>query len=124
MCVADFIYYCISGFHRNSGIRFTYGNDPEIFSISIMEKVPENRNSGTIFFRKTEISGTLFRNYGSLRNSGTFRKFPQRSGISFRKFSGKSFRKFPVSGTVGTIITLKSYICKYNTNNISMDARR
>ena len=29
------------------------------------------------FFRKTEISGTLFRNYGSLRNSGTFRKFPE-----------------------------------------------
>ena len=26
-------------------------NDPEIFSISIMEKVPEIRNSGTIFFR-------------------------------------------------------------------------
>ena len=25
------------------------------------------------FFRKTEISGTLFRTYGSLRNSGTFR---------------------------------------------------
>ena len=52
------------GFNRNSGLRFTYGNDPEIFSISIMEKVPENRNSGTI----------------------------------------------------GTIITLKSYICKYNTS--------
>ena len=49
------------------------------------------------FFRKTEISGTLFLNYGSLRNSGTF-------------------RKFTVSGTIGTIITLKSYICKYNTS--------
>ena len=48
----------------------------KFFSISIMEKVPENRNSGTIserfFSRKTEISGTLFRNYGLLRNSGTF----------------------------------------------------
>ena len=56
-----------------------YGNDPEI---SIMEKVPENRNSGTIFFRKTLISGTLFRNYGSLRNYGTFRNIvPEISGF-------------------------------------------
>ena len=38
------------------------------FSIS-MENVPEIRNSGTIFSRKPEISGTLFRNYGKLRNS-------------------------------------------------------
>ena len=37
------------------------------------------------------------------------RKFPERC-------SGISFRKFPVSGTIGTIITLKSYICKYNTS--------
>ena len=66
------------------------------------------------FFRKKGISETLFRNYGSLRNSGiSFWKF---SGISFSKFSGKSFRKFPVSGTIGTIITLKSYICKYNSS--------
>ena len=33
-------------------LRFTYGNDPEIWSISIMEKVPEIRNFGT-------ISGTI-----------------------------------------------------------------
>ena len=77
----------------------------------IPERFPER-----FFSRKTEISGTLFRNYGSLRNSGTFRKFSERSGISFRKFSGKSFRKFTVSGTFGTRITLKSYICKYNTS--------
>ena len=38
------------------------------------------------FFRKTEISGTLFQNYGLLQNSGTFGKFPEDSGISFRKF--------------------------------------
>ena len=31
----------------------------KFFSISIMEKVPEIRNSGTIFFRKPEISGTF-----------------------------------------------------------------
>ena len=37
----------------NSGLRSTYGNDPEIFSISIMGKVPENQNSRT-------ISGTIF----------------------------------------------------------------
>ena len=46
-----------------------YGNDPEIFSISIMEKVPEIWNSGTIFFCKPEIFGTLFWNYGTLWNS-------------------------------------------------------
>ena len=87
-----------------------YGNDPEI---SIMEKVPENRNSGTIFFRKTEISRTLFRNYRSLQNSGTFRNI---------------IRKFPVSGTIGTIITLSlTYVNTTpvsNTNNIWMDAGR
>ena len=98
------------GFHRNSGLRFTYGNDPEIFSISIMEKVPENRNSGTIFF-------SVKRKFPE-RCSGITDRYgiPERSGISFRKFSGKSFRKFPVSGTFGTRITLKSYICKYNTS--------
>ena len=93
-----------------------------------MEKVPENRNSGTIsgtiFFRKTEISGTLFRNYGSLRNSGTSRKFPVRSRISFRKFSDKSFRKFPVFETIGTIITYVNTTPVSNTNNIWMDAGR
>ena len=50
-----------------------------------MEKVPENRNSGTIFFRKTEISGTLFRNYGSLQYSGTFRNV---YGMETGNFSG------------------------------------
>ena len=34
----------------------------------IPERFPER-----FFFRKTEISGTLFRNYGLLWNSGTFR---------------------------------------------------
>ena len=33
----------------------------KFFSISIMEKVPEIRNSGTIFSRKLEISG-IFQN--------------------------------------------------------------
>ena len=41
----------------------------------IPERFPER-----FFFRKPEISGTLFRNSGSLRNSGTFRKFPERYG--------------------------------------------
>ena len=63
---------------------------------------PEFRND---FFRKTEISGTLFRSYGSLRNSG-----------NFRNIVPEIFRKFPVSGTFGTRITLKSYICKYITS--------
>jgi len=40
-----------------------------------MEKVPENRNSGTIFFRKTEISGITDR-YGIPERSGNFR-FPE-----------------------------------------------
>ena len=54
-----------------------YGNDPEIFSISIMEKVPEFRNDfPNDFFRKPEISGTLFWNYGTLRNS-----VPENSGL-------------------------------------------
>ena len=71
------------GFHQNSGLRFTYGNDPEIFSISIMEKVLEIRNSGT-------ISGPIF---------SVNRKFPARcSGIPeyrSRNFLEKSFWKFP-----------------------------
>ena len=72
--------------------HFNYGKGSG--KTGIPERFPER-----FFFRKTEISGTLFRNYGS-----------------FRKFSGKSFRKFPVSRTIGTMITLKSYICKYNTS--------
>ena len=76
----------------------------------IPERFPER-----FFFRKPEISGTLFRNSGSLRNSGTFRKFPERYGtfrkfperygISFRKFSGKIVPE--ISGTIGTRIKLK-----------------
>ena len=73
----------------------------------ILERFPER-----FFSHKTEISGT--NRYGIPERSGiSFRKF---SGKSFRKFSGKSFQKFPVSGTIGTIITLKYYICKYNTS--------
>ena len=69
-----------------------------------MEKVPENQNSEM-------ISETIF---------SVKRKFPERcSGITDRydipERSGKSFWKFPVSRTIGTRITLKSYICKYNT---------
>ena len=71
-----------------------YGNDPEIFSISIMEKVPEIRNSrtisGTIFFRKPEISGTLFWNYGTLRNG-----VPENSGLR----NNQVFRNFPEKGS-------------------------
>ena len=75
------------------GLRFTYGNDSEIFSISIMDKVPETQNSGTIsgtiFSLNPEISGTLFRNYGMLRNivpenSGLWNN---RSGIFLEKVS-------------------------------------
>ena len=76
----------------------------------IPERFPER-----FFPRKPEISGTLFRNSGSLRNSGTFRKFPEhygtfrkfpeRYGISFRKFSGKIVPE--ISGTIGTRIKLK-----------------
>ena len=62
------------GFHRKSRLRFTYGKDPEIFSISIMEKVPEIRNSGTIFFPLT----------GNFQNivSESFRK--NSSGITLK----------------------------------------
>ena len=43
----------------------------------IPERFPER-----FFPRKTEISGTLFRNYGSLRNSGTYRNIvPEISGF-------------------------------------------
>ena len=111
---------CNQGFHRNSGLRFTYGNDPEIFSISIMEKVPEIRNSGT-------ISGTIFfpvnrkfpercsgipDRYGIPERSGNFRNvLENRSGNfpekSFRKFSGKIVPE--ISGTIGTRITLKPF---------------
>ena len=69
----------------------------------IPERFPER-----FYFRKPEISGTLFRNSGSLRNSGTLRnvwKFPECSGISFRKFSGKIVPE--ISGTIGTRIKLK-----------------
>ena len=49
----------------------------KFFSISIMEKFPENQNSRTIsrtiFFRKTENSGTLFWNIVP----EIFRKFPE-----------------------------------------------
>ena len=42
---------CGQGFHQNSGLRFTYGNDPEFFSIFTMEKVLEIRNDfGNDFF--------------------------------------------------------------------------
>ena len=58
-------------------------------------------NPERFFSRKPEISGTLFRNSGSLRNSGTFRKFPECSGISFRKIGPEIF------GTIGTRIKLK-----------------
>ena len=68
----------------------------------IPERFPER-----FFFRKPEISGTLFRNSGSLRNSGTFRKFPECFGKSFRKFSGKIVPE--ISGTIGTRITLKPF---------------
>ena len=51
-------------------------------------------------FRKTGIPERFF---------SVKQKFPERC-------SGISFRKFPVSGTFGTRITLKSYICKYNTS--------
>ena len=71
-------------------------------------------------FRKTGIPERFFfvkRKFPE-RCSGITDRYgiPERSGISFWKFSVKSFRKFPVSGTIGTIITLKSYICKYNTS--------
>ena len=50
---------------RNSGLRFTYGNDPDIFSISIMEKVLVIWNTGTksgnFFSCKPEFSG-MWRN--------------------------------------------------------------
>ena len=62
------------------------------------------------WFRKTGIPERFPERFFSVK-----RKFPERcSGIMDR--SGISFRKFPVSGTIGTIITLKSYICKYNTS--------
>ena len=75
-----------------------------------MEKVPENRNDfrNDFFFSKTEISETLF---GSLWIVTEFRNIPEVS---------ETFRKIvpEISGfrTIGTIITLKSYICKYNTS--------
>ena len=61
------------------------------------------------FFRKTEISGTLFRTYRSLRNSGTFRKFPARSGISFRKIVPEIVKEFRFSGTISIMEMEKIY---------------
>ena len=46
------------------------------------------------------------------------------SRISFRKFSEKSFQKFPVFETIGTIITYVNTTPVSNTNNIWMDAGR
>jgi hypothetical protein len=58
-----------------------------------MEKVLEIRNSEmisrTIFFCKTEISGTLFWNYGTLRNS-----VPENSDLG-NNFSGNFRKKVP-----------------------------
>ena len=42
--------------YQNSGLRFTNGNDPEIFPISIMEKVLDICNSGTITERNPPVS--------------------------------------------------------------------
>ena len=70
----------IRGFHRNSGLRFTYGNDREIFSISIME------NFGTIV--------------PELRN------FPEYCSEKFR-FTKKSFRNFPGKGSGKTFLVYK-----------------
>ena len=70
----------IRGFHRNSGLRFTYGNDREFFSISIME------NFGTIV--------------PELRN------FPEYCSEKFR-FTKKSFRNFPGKGSGKTFLVYK-----------------
>ena len=61
-----------------------------LFSISIMGKVPEIRNSGTIFVRKPKISGTLFWNYGKLRNG-----VPENSSLR----NNQMFRNFPEKGS-------------------------
>ena len=72
------------GFHRNSGLGFTNGNDPEFFPISIMEKVLQFRNytdqfRNDFFICKLEIFRIL------LRNSGTFWNIvPEISGIMLR----------------------------------------
>ena len=67
------------GFPPNSGLQFTYGNDPEIFSISTMKKVLEIQNSGT-------ISRTIF--FRTERYKIVFRKIPV-YGTIVPKFSGK-----------------------------------
>ena len=58
-----------------------------------MEKVPEIWNSemisGTIFFRKLEISRTLFWNYGTLQNS-----VPENSDLG-NNCSGNFRKKVP-----------------------------
>ena len=84
------------GFHQNSGLRFTYGNDPEIFSISIMEKVPEIQNDFRNDFFSVNRKFSEFRIVTEFRNvpeiSGNFRNvLENRSG----NFPEKSFRKFP-----------------------------
>ena len=100
------------GFHRNSGLQFTYGNNPEIFPFPLWKKfrIPE-RFPERFFSRKPEISGTLFRNSGSLRNSRTFRNFrnvTERSGNIRNVLEYRSGKIVPeISETIGTRIKLK-----------------
>ena len=65
-----------------------YGNDPEIFSISIMVKVLENRNFGTIFFpvkRKfPEHCSGIKDHYGIPECSGNFQNVPEYRSGNFR----------------------------------------
>jgi len=70
------------GFHRNSELWFTYGNDPEIFSISIMEMVPEIRND----FRNDffPVNQKFPHRCSGFRNILEFRNFPETSPMSLQ----------------------------------------
>ena len=72
------------GFHRNFGLRFTYGNFFHFHYRKGSGNPDQFQNDFLI--RKPEISGTIF------RNSETFQKIPVYGKI-VPKFSGKRYRK-------------------------------
>ena len=100
----------LQGFHRNSGLRFTYGNDPEIFSISMYGK-----GSG-----KPEFRNDFQNDFFPLK-----RKFPEHcSGImecsgNFRNIVPEIFPKIVPEISGFWINWYHNYIkvlCKYNTS--------